>query len=402
MFQSNDFTSKPGDRYARQLRRGFRQLRFEPEIEAEYRRKLIETERSPAAICAAVGACVWFAFALLDLHRLSALGLWGRFDAQVWLWIGARWSVLALLAVGAIVIRKGRGDYGWLSWTMYTAMGIAIAVTAMVVHSKGAFAAENAQIVVVMAAFLPLGLTFRRALAGAILVAIISALVLLFLDTRHGFGHSLQIVAMLLMAVPVSAMGGYLREHSQRRQFLLTAILDQQAHTDPLTGLANRRSLFAHAERVAHLAAKQGTTVALAIVDVDYFKRFNDSYGHGAGDLALQRVAAALTANLSPPLDMAARLGGEEFCVFLHGASPEAAQARFDQLLDRIRRLAIPHPGSPAGFLTLSAGAAMLTHRERFSTLANRADAALYCAKREGRDRICWAQSSDKPELRVP
>lgn len=391
MFQSNDFTSKPGDRYARQLRSGFRRLRFEPEIEAEYRRKLIETERLSATICVAVAACVWFAFSLLDLHRLSVLGLWGHFDALVWLWVSARWSVLALLVTGAILIRKGRSDYGWLSWTMYTAMGLAIAVTAMVVHGKGAFAAENAQIVVVMAAFLPLGLTFRRALAAALLVALVSAFVLLFLDTRHGFAHSVQIVAMLLMAVPISAMGGYLREHSQRRQFLLTAILDQQAHTDPLTGLANRRSLFVHAERVAHLAAKQGTTVALAIVDVDHFKRFNDSYGHGAGDLALQRVAAALTADLRTPLDMAARLGGEEFCVLLHGPSPEAAQLRFDALLDRIRRLAIPHPGSPTGLLTLSAGAAMLAHRERFSTLANRADTALYRAKREGRDRLCWA-----------
>jgi diguanylate cyclase (GGDEF)-like protein len=390
MFQSNEFSSKPGDRYARQLRRGFRWLRFESAIEAEYRRKLIETERLPAAICAGMGALVWFAFTLLDLHRITILGLWGHFDAPVWLWVGARWSVLALLVTGAVVIRKWRGDYGWLSWTMYTAMGLAIAVTAMVVHGKGAFAAENAQIVVVMAAFLPLGLTFRRALGAALLVAIVSALVLLFLDTRHGFGHSLQIVAMLLLAVPVSGMGGYLREHAHRRQFLLTAILDQQAHTDPLTSLANRRSLFTHAERVAHLAANQRLPVALAIVDVDHFKAFNDSYGHGAGDLALQRVAHALSADLRHPLDMAARLGGEEFCVLLYGSSPEAARARCDDLLDRIRRLAIPHAGSPSGFLTLSAGATTLVGRERFNALVNRADAALYRAKHEGRDRVCW------------
>ncbi|WP_447724030.1 diguanylate cyclase [Sphingomonas koreensis] len=391
MFQSNDFSSKPGDRYAHQLRRGFRRLRFEPEIEAEYRRKLIETERLPATICAGVGACVWLAFALLDFQRLSVLGLWGQFDAPVWLWIGARWFVLALLVAGVLVIRKGRGDYTNLSWAMYTAMGFSIAITAVVVHSKGLFAADSAQIVVVMAAFLPLGLTFRRALAAALIVAIVSAIVLLVFDTRHELEHRAQIVAMLLLAVPVATMGGYLREHSQRRQFLLTAILDRQAHTDPLTGLANRRSLFAHAERVAHLAANERSTVAVAIVDVDHFKPFNDSYGHGAGDLALQQVAAALTADLRAPLDMAARLGGEEFCVLLYGSSPEAARARFDALLDRIRRLAIPHTGSPSGFLTLSAGATALAGRERFNALVNRADAALYRAKHEGRDRVCWA-----------
>jgi len=391
MFQSNDFSSKPGDRYAQQLRRGFRWLRFDPAIEVEYRRKLIETERLPAAICAGAGALVWFAFSLLDLHRITILGLWGHFDTLVWLWIGARWSVLALLVAGALVIRKGRGDYGWLSWAMYTAMGLAIAVTAMVVHGKGGFAAENAQIVVVMAAFLPLGLPFRRALGAALLVAIVSAFMLLFLDTRHGFGHSLQIVAMLLLAVPVAAMGGYLREHAHRRQFLLTAILDQQAHTDPLTGLANRRSLYTHAERTVHLATKQGAAVALAIVDVDHFKRFNDSYGHGLGDLALQQVAGVLSAGLHAPLDMAARLGGEEFCLLLYDVAPEAAQARFDELLDRIRRLAIPHAAAPTGFLTLSAGAAVLARHDRFNALVNRADAALYRAKHEGRDRVCWA-----------
>lgn len=391
MFHRNDLASRPGDRYARQLRRGFRRLKFEPAIEADYRRALIETERLPAAICAGVGACAWIAFALLDLHRITMLGLWGQFDALVWLWVGARATVLVMLLGGAWIIRNWRGDYGWLSWAMYASMGFAIAITAMAIHAKGLFAADSAQIVVVMAAFLPLGLTFRRALAAALVVAAVSVVVLLAFDARHEFAHRVQVAAMLLMAVPVAAMGGYLREYSQRRQFLLTAILDRQAHTDPLTGLANRRSLFAHAERVAHLAARDGCGVALAIVDVDHFKHFNDSYGHGAGDLALQRVADTLSADLRTPLDMAARLGGEEFCVLLYGIPPEAAQARFDNLLDRIRQLAIPHAGSPAGFLTLSAGAAMLAPRERFNSIVNRADAALYRAKHEGRDRMCWA-----------
>ena len=391
MFHRNDFVSTPDDRYARQLRRGFRGLRFEPAVEAEYRRALVETERVPAAICAAVGGCVWFAFALLDLQRISALGLWQQMDASVWLWLGARWSVLVILLGGALIVRNRRGDYGWLSWTMYTSMGLAISITAWIIHAKGGFAADNAQIVVVMAAFLPLGFTFRRALAAALVVAAVSILVLLVLDARHELGQRAQIAAILLLAVPVAAMGGYLREYSQRRQFLLTAVLDRQAHTDALTGLANRRSLFAHAGRVAHVATRDGCGVALAIVDVDHFKHFNDGYGHGAGDLALQRVAEALAADLRTPFDMAARLGGEEFCVLLYSVTPAAAEERFDDLLKRVRQLAIPHAGSPGGFLTLSGGVAMLRRHEPFNALADRADAALYRAKREGRDRLCWA-----------
>jgi diguanylate cyclase (GGDEF)-like protein len=87
---------------------------------------------------------------------------------------------------------------------------------------------------------------------------------------------------------------------------------------------------------------------------------------------------------------MAARLGGEEFCVLLYDSSPDAARDRFDDLLDRIRRLAIPHAGSPTGFLTLSAGATTHSGRERFNALVNRADAALYCAKHAGRDQLVW------------
>lgn len=391
MFHFNAFERIPDDRYARQLRRGFRRLRFEPAIESEYRRTQIETERQSAAICMAVAACVWFAFALLDFQRIAMLGLGDRMDAAVWLWLGARWSVLAGLLAGTAIVARGRDDYGWISWSAYTAMGIAIALTATVIHAKGGFAVESAELVIVMAAFLPLGLTFRRALVAASIVALFSVLALLAFDQRLELAQRVQIAVMLLMAVPVAAMGGYLREHSQRRQFLLTAILDRQAHTDPLTGLANRRSLFAHAERLVPHAARDGAGVALAIVDVDHFKRFNDAYGHGEGDAALKRIAEALRATLRTPLDLAARLGGEEFCILLHGLPPEEAQARFHDLVTRVGDLAIPHAGAPSGSVTLSGGAALLDGGESFGELVERADAALYRAKREGRARLIWA-----------
>lgn len=390
MFHAHDFAAPSDDRYRRQLQAGFTRLRFEPAIEAEYHRQLLDTERMSAIVCITAAACVWFAFALLDIRRVMTLDP-DAIDAQVAVWLAARGIVLAGLVSAPLILRKCRGDYGWISWSLYVAMGLAISLIAYIVHRKDLFAADSAQVIMVMAAFLPLGLTFRRALGAALLVTFVSVVVLLFFDARHELAHRAQLAAMLLMAVPIAAMGGYLRAHSQRRQFLLTAILDRQAHTDPLTGLPNRRSLFAHADKLVERAARERRGVALAILDVDHFKQFNDHYGHGEGDAALRRVAGVLAADPASPLDIAARLGGEEFCILLYGASRDDAQARLEQLTARIRRLAIPHAASPSGILTLSGGAAMLGPGERFDPLVRRADAALYRAKRDGRDRLDWA-----------
>lgn len=390
MFHPHEFAAPPDDRYRRQLDAGFARLRFEPAIEAEYHRSLLDTERASAIVCIIAAACVWFAFALLDIRRVLTLSP-DAIDTEVAVWLAARGLVLAGLVAAPLILRRWRGDYGWISWTLYVAMGLTIALIAYIVHRKDLFAADSAQVIMVMAVFLPLGLTFRRALAAALLVTLVSVIVLLLFDARHELAHRIQLAAMLVMAVPIAAMGGYLRAHSQRRQFLLTAILDCQAHTDPLTGLPNRRSLFAHADKVVELAARDGCGVALAILDIDHFKQFNDHYGHGEGDAALCRVAETLAAASTFPLDMTARLGGEEFCVLLYGVSRGDAQARLEQLAARIRRLAIAHAGSPTGVVTLSGGAAMLGDGERFDPLVGRADAALYRAKREGRDRIDWA-----------
>jgi diguanylate cyclase (GGDEF)-like protein len=135
-------------------------------------------------------------------------------------------------------------------------------------------------------------------------------------------------------------------------------------------------------------AHAQGSALALVVLDIDYFKRFNDHHGHPAGDSCLRRVAAVLTAALRGPEDLAARLGGEEFVVLLPGADADGASATIQRCMDLLHDAAIAHGDSPlSDRVTFSAGVAILRAGESQEQLLARADAALYQAKMSGRAR---------------
>ncbi len=162
--------------------------------------------------------------------------------------------------------------------------------------------------------------------------------------------------------------------------------------TDPLTGLGNRRSLDADLGG-ALMGLAAGSTLALVMVDVDYFKQFNDANGHAAGDQALQGVAEALRAHIRFG-DLAYRYGGEEFTLLLRGVSVEQAAAVAERVREAVRE--IPIVGAelqPAGCLTVSLGIAVVSGGDVDEVIA-RADEALYVAKRNGRDRVVIAGHS--------
>jgi diguanylate cyclase (GGDEF)-like protein len=129
------------------------------------------------------------------------------------------------------------------------------------------------------------------------------------------------------------------------------------------------------------------------MVDVDHFKRFNDHYGHAAGDDCLTRVAQTLQGLFLRPFDCVARLGGEEFAVLLPDTSDETVQRQAQRVLAAIAGLNIVHAGSPAGQLSVSLGTATLSLHDAspaeaaFDRLLRAADKALYRAKAEGRGR---------------
>lgn len=172
--------------------------------------------------------------------------------------------------------------------------------------------------------------------------------------------------------------------------------LEELSHVDVVTGIANRRSLDGTLDRCWRQAARSGRPLAVLLVDVDYFKLYNDTYGHQKGDDALRQVAKALQDNLHRATDYVARYGGEEFCVVLTDTEPDSAIVVAESLLRAVRDLGIPHQTSRcARVLTVSIGVSTMRASADViqMDLVREADQALYRAKHEGRNRVCPAST---------
>lgn len=169
-----------------------------------------------------------------------------------------------------------------------------------------------------------------------------------------------------------------------------TARLENIASTDSLTGVANRRWLNERLSAEWRRAIRRRAGMALMLVDIDFFKAFNDTYGHVAGDAALQQVATALRSCLSRSEDAFARYGGEEFVAVLPDTELAGALKIAEAMRAAVFDLGIAHSGSRLGRLTISVGVAYHIPARGSSpeTLVQAADAALYDAKRGGRNRV--------------
>ena len=167
----------------------------------------------------------------------------------------------------------------------------------------------------------------------------------------------------------------------------------QEAATDALTGIPNRRAFDVRLRRaISHATTDPKAQFALLMLDVDHFKNFNDEHGHKTGDQVLRLVARLIADNVKGR-DTAARFGGEEFAVLLAGAGLTAATTVAQQMCERLssQRLIKRGTGKPIGQITMSIGVAAHTQGESGTKLIERADAALYEAKRSGRNRVCCA-----------
>jgi diguanylate cyclase (GGDEF)-like protein len=162
--------------------------------------------------------------------------------------------------------------------------------------------------------------------------------------------------------------------------------LHNESRTDPLTGLANRRSLFERIEiEMAH-ALRSETPLSVAMIDLDHFKAYNDRYGHVAGDTVLRSIAALIVSNIRGQ-DLLARYGGEEFCLIM----PETDLVGAHHLLDKLR--AGGRDATCDFGVTLSAGLTSWDGIEDPTSFIERADQALYRAKESGRDRVVSIQA---------
>ena len=168
---------------------------------------------------------------------------------------------------------------------------------------------------------------------------------------------------------------------------LRESLRNQSVH-DALTGLFNRRYLEECLERELLRAARNQRTVGVILVDVDHFKRLNDTFGHEAGDVVLKELAG-LFQRVIRGGDIACRYGGEEFTLILPEASLEVARLRAEQTVEAVRHLHVAHRGRTLGPVTISAGVAAYPEQGTVTDdLLRAADAALYRAKHAGRDQV--------------
>jgi len=182
----------------------------------------------------------------------------------------------------------------------------------------------------------------------------------------------------------------YSLRESQQQLARANEELSRLARLDALTGIANRRS-FDEAARVEwQRCRRHQSPLALLLCDVDYFKLYNDHFGHPAGDLCLKKVAALLTNQLKRPADLAARYGGEEFAILLPDTDLAGAMLVAEGCRARLEQEFMPHPMAACGQVTMSIGVASVipAGEDILATLIARADAALYAAKTAGRNRV--------------
>jgi diguanylate cyclase (GGDEF)-like protein len=161
------------------------------------------------------------------------------------------------------------------------------------------------------------------------------------------------------------------------------------ASRDELTGLRNRRSFNERAASAFGSRAEQTSGIALLIVDVDFFKQYNDRYGHAAGDTVIAAVASSLATSVVRAEDSVARYGGDEFVILLPGVLLAEGEAVAERVRRRVAELDIVHEGAPKKALTVSIGIGYCEHDDDVSEAAlfKAADDALYRAKKEGRNR---------------
>ena len=167
--------------------------------------------------------------------------------------------------------------------------------------------------------------------------------------------------------------------------------LRAQSIQDPLTGLFNRRYLEATLDRELAQSQRSGAPLSVVAIDADHFKSFNDRFGHDAGDLVLKRLGTLITSTVRTS-DIPCRMGGEEFLLVMPGADTETAVNRAEELRQRVAALDLEHHGRAVGTITISIGIASFPGQgENKEDLLRKADAALYRAKQDGRNRVVVA-----------
>jgi diguanylate cyclase (GGDEF)-like protein len=378
--------------FAQQLRRGFSRLEFDGPLEEDFREFYVGQNLRRTRLSGLLALLVTLAIAGLDLTLTVDAA---KVDTVRLLVLS---PLLAMLTIAVSIPAFER----WYTSIMAIGVGLVGLTVIYIAHTAARAGASYVLadlVVVILYGCMFVGLLFHVAVRLALLMiaAHVIAGLLWGLPT-------LELVHTSLVLGGAAVIGGlstYDLERSLRRNFLETGLLSELAERDGMTGLYNRRVFDGHVERLWQYSRRDGASLAIVFVDIDFFKIFNDAYGHQRGDDCLREVARFVARGAQRPLDLAARYGGEEFMLVLYDSEEDHARAVAERIRSDIELRGIPHAGSRIGqHITVSIGVAVAppdSPRSLAGTI-QLADEALYAAKHRGRNTVVVAPAVDSAE----
>lgn len=379
------------------LQSGFSWLRFPAKIEAEFENAGLAQRQRHLFWSGLLGVTVFFFYASADPIYLP--------DVAEHSWT-LRHTFTPFMALSLCVVWLPMRAWLREALCMVNALIISGVVIVLCAESRAPTAASHAIIIGLVPMFT--GMVARLRFWYTVATVIISTSGFLLFIRPHTPTDALLLsdtTGLLIGMLLFTLVACYNTEHRERHAYLLARLEERQRRAleltnqhlrelsmlDPLTGINNRRQFDLEFEVAWAQALSLQRTIALLMFDVDYFKRYNDRYGHPEGDNCLRRIAAALRDAARAVHGIPARLGGEEFALLLPLRGAEETEQVADALCATIRILAIAHADSPiSNIVTVSVGYAVCLPDPELDrqTLIAAADAALYRAKVGGRNRI--------------
>jgi diguanylate cyclase (GGDEF)-like protein len=382
-----------GSPFGAQLKRGFRGLKFDGLLEKEFRESYISQNLPRARLSGLIALILVLAVTCIDL--LLGANTAGTLNT---LRLGVLCPLLVAFGV-AISVPAAQRYYTEAVAVGVTLIGCVVIYITQVASLSGSSYVLAGLVLVVLYGCLFLGLLFNVAIAVTGILMAVHFVSGIFVGMP--FNELYYSTAILGGAAVIGSVSTYNLEHALRTNFLETRLLNDLAERDGMTGLYNRRMFDDYMQRLWRQSRREGTDVAIIFVDIDFFKIYNDLYGHQAGDDCLKKVAKCIARGAKRPFDFAARYGGEEFVLVLYGPPDDYARNVPEQIRRDVLDLQIPHGGSHAGkHVTVSVGLSFVTP-ETGRSLAGAiqtADEALYQAKREGRNRVVFKDSDSDVE----
>lgn len=386
--------------YTQILDGGFRRLRFPAEHEQVFREHNAEQRRHHLLAASVLGVIIY------NVYTYANRPMFSDIEHSVMLW---QWGLAAAMLTLTVLNYLIKMPTMWRE-AIYSAGTSILGVSSawFISQSELTTAISYSMCLVLIPMFS--GVAARQPFWFTCVPAVMTCLAAALLPHPRDVEQALVLedsVTMIVTNTIFALILAYTLEHGVRKAWLLSRIKTQQAQAlsaatrklhelstrDPLTGIHNRRQFEDDMNRLWLESARARKQLAMLIIDVDYFKRYNDGYGHPQGDQCLKQVAAAIHDTASAAQGLAARLGGEEFGVLLLGASEQQAVQLGERICEAVRQLGVAHRHSQVvgrSIVTVSVGACSLvaSYRDNVYSLFELTDDALYCAKRDGRDRV--------------